>query len=109
MLLVMLICGGLISGMIIPEGWIDLCVMFSGVIGGVVGSVVTSKMGGFGGLGYGLAAGIILSMLLIVSGILIYSTFDVAMCCSMSGSCICGGGIGGWVIGGRYKRKRQQR
>ena len=95
----------LIAGAIIPEVWMDGCVLIAALTGVMSGVLMTKMSGREGGAVYGMAYGAVLVALCTVTGVLLYGKVDWTWCGIMGTICVAGGSIAG-AAGGRSRKKR---
>ena len=95
----------LIAGAMIPEAWMDGCVLVAVLTGVMAGVLMTKISGKEGGVVYGIAYGAVLVALCTVTGVLLYGEADWTWCGIMGTICSAGGGIAG-AAGGRSRKKR---
>lgn len=95
----------LIAGAMIPEAWMDGCILIAaltGVMAGVLMSKISCKECG---AVYGMSYGTALVALCTVTGVLLYGEADWTWCAIMGAICAAGGGIAG-AAGRRSRKKR---
>ena len=96
----------LIAGAIIPENWVDGCVLIAALIAVIVGVVTAGISGWKGGGLYGVSYAAAVVLLCAVSGFLLYGAVDWGWCGIMGAICAAGGGAAGTVGAGNRKRRR---
>ena len=97
----------LISNGIIREEWLEISVLFSCMCGAMAGGTFAVRGVKPRKAALGVGAGIVLFLLLAVSGILVYGMLNEKSCLKIFCSCVVGGGLAG--MAGRKGKKKHRR
>ena len=95
----------LIAWAVIPERWMDVCVLVSAVAGVVAGVMTVRMAGNRCGALYGVLCAAVLVCGCAVSGFLLYREIDLTWCLAFGVICTAGGGIAG-ASGGQKAPRR---
>lgn len=99
------ICAVLIVTGVLPGRAGDGGVLLACAVGGMIGGRLAARGQGRGGLLYSVGAAVLSAIIFGVSGFLLYNDFEIERCITITGACLCGGGLAGITGTGRRKRR----